>query len=111
MNLTELAAVPVGNDNREKSWGLGTDYENRVVGKRASARRVLLKCASDDALPVELTKGEIWRIGGDGSAEDTDHHRENCHLAPYVWLRRGVRHAGAPRDRGQEGLSDSARTR
>jgi hypothetical protein len=67
MNPTELAAVPVGNDNREKSWAvLGIDYENRVVGKLAQSRPVLLKRASDDALSVDLTNAFLR---GEGSAD------------------------------------------
>ncbi len=67
MNPTELAAVPVGNDNREKSWAvLGIDYENRVVGKLARERRVLLKRASDDALSDALTNSFLR---GEGAAD------------------------------------------
>ncbi len=67
MNPAELAAVPVGNDNREKSWAvLGIDYENRVVGKLARERRVLLKRASDDALSDSLTNSFLR---GEGTAD------------------------------------------
>lgn len=63
MTPDELAAVSVGNDNREKSWTvLGVDYENRVVGRLARARRVHLKkphemCLSD-AVTTAFLRGE-----------------------------------------------------
>lgn len=63
MTPDELAAVPVGSDQREKSWAvLGIDYENRVVGKLARGRRVHLKRSHEDGLSDAITnaflKGE-----------------------------------------------------
>lgn len=67
MTPRELAAVPVGNDDREKSWAiLGVDYENRVVAKLARARRVHLKRSNEDGLSDDVTNAFLR---GEGTAD------------------------------------------
>lgn len=64
MTPDDRAAVPIGDDGREKTWAiLGVDFENRVVGRLARARRVLRP------------------------APDKSHGRvARCHLAGFVLL-------------------------
>lgn len=51
MNPADLAAIPVGNDNREKRWAvLGVQYENKVVARLARSFGVLQKAAHEEAL-------------------------------------------------------------
>lgn len=76
MTPTELAAVPVGNDDREKSWAvLGIDYENRVVAKLARERRVHLKKPNEDGLSDAVTNAFL-RIEG------TADHAAQVNLRP-----------------------------
>lgn len=56
MTPEDLAAVPVGKDDREQSWAvLGIDYENRVVGRLARGGRVLRQKPGEDCLSDPLT--------------------------------------------------------
>lgn len=76
MTPDELAAVPVGNDNREKSWAvLGIDYENRVIGRLAAAKRVHLKRSNEEGLSDAVTNAFLR---GDGSAD----HASQVNLRP-----------------------------
>lgn len=77
MTPDELAAIPVGNDDREKSWAiLGINYENRVVGKLARSRRVHLKKPNEDALSDSVTNAFLR---GEGNAD----HAAQVNLRPH----------------------------
>lgn len=67
MDPSELAAVPVVQDQREQSWAkLGLDYEDRVIRKLASQTSVLVPSPGD----YSLTEGQAFRfLRGESSSE------------------------------------------
>lgn len=76
MTPDDRAAVPIGDDGREKTWAiLGVNFENRVVGRLARARRVLRPAAHEDALDDALATSFLR---GGGTAD----HAAQVNLRP-----------------------------
>jgi predicted RecB family nuclease len=66
MDPSELAAIPVSEDQREQSWAkLGVDYEDRVVARLAREAALLKPAKGDQSLPERQADGFLR---GEGSA-------------------------------------------
>lgn len=65
MDPSELAAIPVAKDQRERPWAtLGVDYEERVVSRLARETAILRPAHGDDGL---LERHAIAFLKGQGS--------------------------------------------